>query len=68
MKKVLTVLLVLVSTLVIGQSRKPVHKVKKVPRYYYDSLGVRRNWDSTMDIVIKSVIDTMKCKGYIKDR
>ena len=71
MRKLLTLLLILFSTICIAQTKKPRHVTKRASkevRYYYDSLGIKRNWDSTMDIIIKQVIDTMKVKGYIKNK
>lgn len=68
MKKLLFILLAL-PILAVSQTKKPRQVTKRAPkevRYYYDSLGVKRNWDSTMSIVIKQVIDTMEVKGYVK--
>lgn len=49
----------------IAQTKKPT---KQPTRYYCDSLGVKRNWDSMINVVIKQTIDSMKVKGYIKNK
>ena len=70
MKKLLFILLAL-PILAVSQTKKPRQATKRAPketRYYYDSLGAKRNWDSMMTIVIKQVIDTMKVRGYIKNK
>lgn len=70
MKKLL-ILLFLVPVISIAQTKKPRHAVKRISkevRYYYDSLGVKHNFDSSINIIIQQVIDTMKVRGYIKDK
>ena len=68
MKKLILILMLL-PILATAQTKKPRHvnkRASKEVRYYYDSLGAKRNWDSTMSIIIKQVIDTMKAGGYVK--
>jgi hypothetical protein len=59
MKKLL--ILLLFPVISAAQTKKPI-------KYYYDSLGVKHNWDSMVNVVIKQTIDSMKVKGYIKEK
>lgn len=71
MKKLLFILLLILPILLAAQTKKSKHTSKKPSkevRYYYDSLGAKRNWDSMINVVIKQTIDTMKVKGYIKEK
>lgn len=70
MKRLLFIILAL-PLLTTAQARKPRHATKRASKevhYYYDSLGVKRNRDSAMTLVIKQVMDTMRVRGYLKDK
>lgn len=71
MKKLLFVLLLALPILLTAQTKKSKRTSKKSSkevRYYYDSLGAKRNWDSMINVVITQTMDTMKVKGYLKDK
>ena len=59
--KYLLIILVLFPIMSIAQTKKPT-------KSYYDSLGVKHNWDSMINVVVKQTIDSMKVKGYIKNK
>ena len=62
MKKLLFILLAL-PVLASAQTKKPK---KSKPTYYYDSLGIKHNRDSAMNVAIKRTMDSMKARGYVK--
>jgi len=65
MKKLLFILLAL-PVIASAQTEKPKKSKKSKPTYYYDSLGIKHNRDSAMNVAIKRTMDSMKARGYVK--